>query len=93
VDYSLSEPKALKEMKDSDLPVELRGKTLEEKEKIIENMRNERARIQSQVGRLAAKRQDFIDNELKNSVGEDDFGKAVAKSLIELGAKMNYTNK
>lgn len=93
VDYSLSDPKALKDMKDADLPEELRGKTLEQKEKILADKRNERAEIQSQVARLGGKRQDYIDNELKNTAGEDDFGKAVAKSLIELGAKKNYSNE
>lgn len=93
VDYSLSDPKALKDMKDADLPEELRGKTLEQKEKILADKRNERAEIQSQVARLGGKRQDYIDNELINTAGEDDFGKAVAKSLIELGAKKNYSNE
>jgi hypothetical protein len=93
VDYAVSNPKALKDMKDSDLPDKLKGKSLEQKEKILDDMRKERADIQAQVGRLANKRQEYIDNELKNSEGEDDFGKAVAKSLIELGSKMNYSNK
>jgi hypothetical protein len=93
VDYSLSNPKALKDIKDEDLPEEMRGKTLEQKEKILEEKRIERAEIQSQVARLGGKRQSYIENELKNTKGEDDFGKAVAKSLIELGEKKNYSNE
>lgn len=93
VDYSLSNPKALKDIKDEDLPEEMRGKTIEQKEKILEEKRNERAEIQSKVAQLGGKRQEYIDNELKNTAGDDDFGKAIAKSLIELGAKKNYSNE
>ena len=93
MDYSLSDPKALEEIKDEDLPEEMRGKSLAEKEKILQEKRNERAQIQAQVARLGGKRQVYIENELNNTEGEDDFGKAVAKSLIELGAKKNYSNE
>ena len=82
---------AFDHISDQDLPVELIGKSKEEKEEFVLKLTNERSAIQLEILNLAQLRKSFIELEMKNSEVKDDFGNAVTNSLIELGLKMNYT--
>ena len=81
------------ELKDEDLPLELKGKTDEEKLKFIEDKKNERATYQTEIQKLAVERQKYIDEELKKRAGEekvDDFGTSVNESIRATAVSLGY---
>jgi len=55
----------LEELKEEELPEVMRAMTLEERRKYVDGKWAERCKIQAQVAEQAAKRQAFIDEELK----------------------------
>ena len=85
----------LKKAKDEELPSEMKGKTLEEKEKIIQEKNAERNKIQQEIGELAKKREEYI-NELKkkeavtNAQKKDDFGTAVSNGIHEKAKSIGF---
>lgn len=85
----------LKKAKDEELPSEMKGKTLEEKEKIIQEKNAERDKIQQEIGELAKKREEYI-NELKkkeaatNAPKKDDFGTAVSNGIHEKAKSIGF---
>lgn len=71
--------------KDKDLPQELRGKTLDEKQKYVAEKAEERRRVQKEIANLSKKRQDYINQEMsKNHKNQDDLGAAIEKSIVEI---------
>jgi hypothetical protein len=75
-------------LKEEELPEELKGKTSEEKEAYVKLKAEERTKIQSEIGQLGKQREAFIQEEKKKQGGQatnlkDDFGTAVSKSLKE----------
>ena len=93
VDKAESDKDFITKIKTEDLPSELKGKTKAEITKIVEQKTIERADLQKEISELAVKRQTFIDNELKNRGDSttDDLGKAIEKSILEIGMKKGYT--
>lgn len=79
-------------IKEEELPSELKGKSKEEIKKIVTQKSADREKIQREIEVLAKKRQDFIDAETKKrgSSEGDDLGKAIEKSILELGKKNGY---
>ena len=80
-------------IKNEDLPAELKGKSKTEIAKIVNQKSKDRSNIQKEIADLAVKRQNYIDAELKKRGDSkfDDLGKAIEKSILELGAKKGYT--
>ena len=80
-------------MKEEDLPKEFKGKTDAEKREIIAKKQEERAKIQKEIGDIAKKREEFIQEERKknaSNTSKDDFGTAVAKNLKENALKKGF---
>jgi len=73
----------IEDVKEEDLPKELRGKTLDEKRAYLEAKFKAREAIQGQIKELHAKRQLWIAAELKRQGADDDksFDAAVRKAL------------
>ena len=83
----------LDELKEEDLPKELKGKSDKEIKKYIENKKQKRAYYQKNIAELAKKRKLFISEEMKKksiNSSEDDFGTAVSKSIKERAKKLGY---
>ena len=78
--------------KDEELPSELKGKSKEEKNQIIDAKSKERTSIQKEIAELAKKRDAHIQEELKKTASKnsDDLGKAIESSIQELGKKLGY---
>ncbi len=93
VDKAESDKDFLGKIKNEELPAELQGKSKAEIAKIVEKNSKDRANIQKEIAELAVKRQTFIDAELKNrgDAKTDDLGKAIEKSILEIGTKKGYT--
>jgi hypothetical protein len=83
----------LKSMKDEDLPKEFRGKSLAEKEKLLEEKRIEREQFQKKINELAVERQKFIEEEKNKQFPEgkeDDFGSSIQKSLLKRANELGF---
>lgn len=87
----------LSKMKDEELPQELRGKTIEEKEQFIAEQKAKRANYQEEIKNLAVERQKFIDDELQkraeNQEALDDFGSKVNESIEKRAIQTGYTKE
>jgi hypothetical protein len=82
----------LEDMKDEDLPEEIRGKKLEEKQAYVEKKRKERAEIQDQIKRLGEEREKYVVEARKKAAeqGAETLDTAVIKSVREQAAKKKY---
>ncbi|AZA79756.1 VWA domain-containing protein [Chryseobacterium sp. G0186] len=80
-------------MKESELPEELKGKSKEEIKKAVAIKSADREKIQGEIEELSKKRQLYIDNEMKKrgTDDSDDLGKAIESSIQELAKKNGYS--
>ena len=90
VDKAEKDAGFISNMKASELPDELKGKSKEEIKKAVAMKSAEREKIQREIEELSKKRQIYIDAETKKrgTDDSDDLGKAIESSIQEL-AKMN----
>ena len=94
VDKAEKDKSYISSIKQEELPSELKGKSNVEIQKIVAQKSADRDKIQKEVEELSKKRQDFIDVEMKKrgSADSDDLGKAIEKSILELGKKNGYSS-
>ena len=92
VDLAAENEDALKDIKQSELPSELQGKTETEIKSYVAQKTEERASIQKEIEQLAKQRQSYIDKELKKSSNssEDDLGMLINQSVIEFATAKGY---
>ena len=92
VDLAAENEEALKDIKKSDLPSELQGKSEAEIKTYVAQKTEERASIQKEIEQLAKQRQAYIDDELKksNNSSEDDLGVLINQSVIEFATAKGY---
>ena len=91
VDMVKQDSRALEKINNSNLPKELKGKSIAEVQAFINEKFKEREAIQREINELAAKRQEYIDNEMKNTNNDgDDLGKAIAESIMVFAAQKGY---
>jgi len=86
----------LDDLKEDELPEELKGKTREQQEKIIEEKSEERAKYQATISELAQKRSEFINEEKKKHAlesGQEDLGTSIIKSMNTSAEKIGYKIK
>ncbi|MFV0531449.1 MAG: hypothetical protein ACK5MD_08410 [Flavobacteriales bacterium] len=75
----------LEDLEETALPEELKGRTKEEKEAYIKKKKDEREKIQKEIKELSKKRAGFIKTQQKDNPNtEDDLGKAIEKSILEI---------
>ncbi len=91
VDKVKSDSSYLNQAKDDDLPAELKGKSLADRQKYINAKTAERESLQKQIGQLALDRKQFIDKAIKSQKGTDDLGKAIESSVLSISAKNGFT--
>jgi len=80
-------------IREEELPSELKGKSKDEINKIVAQKSADRDKIQREIEVLAKQRQSFIDTEMKKrgNAEDDDLGKAIEKSIVELAKKNGYS--
>lgn len=91
---AVEEGKDISSIKDEELPDEFKGKSDEEKLKMIEDLKTKRAAYQKQIAELAVKRQTFIDEERKKMASEevkDDFGTSVNQSIYKKANEKGFS--
>lgn len=93
VDKIKEDKDVINNLKESELPKELKGKSKEEIEKFVVQKEKERTTIQKEIAELAQKRQAYIDEQMEKD-GEaegDDLGKAINQSIVDLATLKGYT--
>lgn len=84
----------LEEVKEADLPKEFQNKSLQEKNTLFETKQKERTEYQKKITQLAVKRDAFIQKEkAKISLGQDDFGTSVSKSIHTKAKALGFNTK
>jgi hypothetical protein len=78
----------LEQMKDEELPTELKGKSVAEREAIVEAKAKERAEIQSRIQKLQAEREKFLAQKQQAAAAEgaDTLDKAIIESATKAAA-------
>ena len=77
----------LEDVKEADLPKEFRNKSIKEKNNLLETKKNQRSIYQEKIAILAKKRNTYIKAQKSNtSLGDDDFGTSVTKSIYTKAA-------
>ncbi len=82
----------LEEVKDKDLPKEMRGMTLEQKKAHLDKKRAERKKIQAEIKVISAKRAGWIATEMKKRAIKDNrsFDAAVRKAIRAQAKQKGY---
>ncbi len=85
----------LKQLKDEQLPENLRGKTPEELEKIVAEAASKRAKIQEEIKTLNAAREAHIADELKKQAasGDKSLDQAMIEATRQQASKVGYSFK
>ncbi|UOU98354.1 VWA domain-containing protein [Chryseobacterium daecheongense] len=93
VDRAEKDANFISNVKEEELPAELKGKSKKEVKKAVAAKSAEREKIQKEIEELSKKRQAYIDTEMKKrgNSDADDLGKAIEKSIIELAQKNGYS--
>jgi hypothetical protein len=95
VDASKENVKKIEEMKDEELPEEMRKMTVEQRKAFVEGKAKERADLQKQIETLNAERIKYVAEESKKRADSKDetLDKAMAKAAREQAAKKNFEFK
>ncbi|MGE8555516.1 MAG: VWA domain-containing protein [Chryseobacterium jejuense] len=93
VDKAEKDDSFITNLKASELPDELKGKSKAEIKKAVSIKSAEREKIQREIEELSKKRQTYIDSEMKKrgTDDSDDLGKAIESSIQELAKKNGYS--
>lgn len=82
---------SVRELKDEELPPEMRGMSREERETFVAGKAKEREEIQKRVNELNTKRQAFIREQgARSGAGRDSFDAAVLGALREQAARRGF---
>ncbi|HEX6986219.1 MAG TPA: VWA domain-containing protein, partial [Planctomycetaceae bacterium] len=96
VTLSLKDAKALEEIKEEELPDELKGKSDEERKAFLRAKAEEREAIQKQITELAEKRKAYIAEERKKQAGADkdrSLDEALLSALRTQAEKKDFSFK
>ena len=73
----------LEKLKDRELPSVMRGMSLKEKERYLQEVQNRREALIKQIAELSLKRSSYISNKLMETTGEGDSFDEVVQRFIE----------
>lgn len=93
VDASKKKDFNVEDIKEENLPTELKGKTLEEKKAYIEKLRKERAVIQKEIDVLAKQRSVYIANKRKEMGKEQTLDKAMLDAIKQQASIKGFVFK
>lgn len=93
VDKAEKDKEFLGKIKNEELPTELKGKSKTEIAQFVAQKSKERTELQKEIEILAKKRQEYIDVEMKKrgNSDSDDLGKAIGRSILEIGGKKGFS--
>ena len=95
VDTYAEDPAILDKLDDEELPEEMHKMSPEERKAHVETKAKERAAVQTEIGKLAAEREAFLQEELKRQAvgGEKTLGEAVVATVNKQLSEAGYEVK
>lgn len=91
VDASNKKAGYVANMREEDLPAEMKKMSVKEREKYVENKRNERTAIQAKIQRLSEERQKYVEKEMIKQANDNTLDSAMIKSIRKQAQKKGYT--
>ncbi|MFN3487199.1 MAG: hypothetical protein ACK44W_17170, partial [Planctomycetota bacterium] len=93
VDASRQADFKLEEVREEDLPAEMRSMTLEERRAHLEKLRRERDALRAEINRLDLERTRFLREEMRrrNLTAEGAFDEAIRRTLRDQAARKGFT--
>jgi hypothetical protein len=89
VDASKADEKVIEEAKESELPKEMKGMTVQQRKDYVAAKSNERANIQKEIQELSVKRQGYIDQHTTAEQKDTMLDAAMIKSIKEKAKTKN----
>lgn len=90
IDQYKKDDKVISKLQKADLAPELQGKTEQEITAVVQKAAQDRAAIQKEIASVANERQVYIDKVSKERSGQNDLGKAISQSLLDLAKQKGY---
>jgi hypothetical protein len=92
VDANLADSSKIATLKEEELPAEMKGMSVEQRQAFVKQKSEERSAIQKEMARLEAERRNYIASEKAKTTGTqtDDFGTAVATSLRQKSKTLGF---
>lgn len=92
VDANLADSTKIATLKEEELPAEMKGMSVEQRQAFVKQKSEERSAIQKEMARLEAERRNYIASEKAKTTGTqtDDFGTAVATSLRQKSKTLGF---
>jgi hypothetical protein len=84
---------SVKDMKDEELPSEMRDMSKNEREKYIKEMSIKREKIKERINKLNAERRAYIEKKLKESGEENTLDRAIIGAVRESAGKKGFVFK
>lgn len=84
---------SVKDMKDEELPSEMRDMSKNEREKYIKEMSMKREKIKERINKLNAERRAYIEKKLKESGEENTLDRAIIGAVRESAGKKGFVFK
>ncbi len=91
VDAEAEEDFSYEELKEEELPENLKGKSTAQIKAYVKKQKEERARIKEEIAKLNEKRRDYIAEEKKASSNANGLESAMIEALKKQAKKKNYT--
>lgn len=83
----------LAKVKEENLPAEMRGRSVQEKEQYIEQKQKDRVSIQNRINELSKKREEFIAKNQAKTAGADSLDEAIVKVIREQATSRGFKFK
>ena len=83
----------LSEMKDADLPAEMKGMNETQRKNYVEKMSKKRAKIKEKISRLSEERRKYIEKKQKEMSSDETLDSAVIKAIREQGKEKKFDFK
>jgi hypothetical protein len=80
----------LEEMKDEELPLEMKGMTIKERNEYVATLQGKRETLQKKIARLHDERELFVADKLKNQATTNTLDNAIIHALRQQAAKKNF---
>lgn len=84
---------SIENMKDEDLPEEMKGMTKKERKEYVEKQIKKRKEIQEKINKLNEDRRKYVEKEMKKQTEENTLDSAIINSIRKQASKKNYEFK
>ena len=81
----------LEEMNEAELPQEMKGMSVKERNEYVAALQSKRETLQKKIARLHDERERFVEDKLKNQAAANTLDAAIIRALRRQAAKKNFS--